>query len=70
MNSLSNQIYDQFYMMRISFGVQVSNEVCNKLSDKVCSKVSDNYVPFKQEIYKQMSPILFREVWNKLEKNK
>jgi hypothetical protein len=41
MNSLSNQIYDQFYMMRISFGVQVSKEVCNKLSDNVCSKVSD-----------------------------
>jgi hypothetical protein len=40
------------------------------LGDEVWDKVSDNYVPIKQEIYKQMSPILFREVWNELKKNK
>jgi hypothetical protein len=29
-----------------------------------------DYVPVKQEIYKQISPIVFSEVWNKLKKNK
>ena len=27
-----------------------------------------DYVPVKQEIYKQISPIVFSEVWNKLKK--
>lgn len=41
MNSFSNQIHEKLYKRRISFGVKVSNEVCNKLSDKVCNKLSD-----------------------------
>ena len=44
MNSFSNQIYEKLYKRRISFGVKVSNEVCNKLSDKVCNKVRDRVV--------------------------
>jgi hypothetical protein len=58
MKNICDQIYFKFYKRRIGLG------------DEVWNKVSDNYVPIKQEIYKQMSPILFREVWNELKKNK
>jgi len=58
MKNIRDQIYFKFYKRRTGLG------------DEVWNKVSDNYVPFKQEIYKQMSPILFREVWNELKKNK
>lgn len=58
MKSICDRLHFTLYKMRIGLG------------DKAWDKVRDNYVPFKQEIYKQMSPILFREVWNELKKNK